>query len=366
MKNMKRIIALLLSVVMLFALVACGPKEPANNDNEQNNDNQQGEASFPTMTWKLGASGGETSTWIQAGKYFGDLISEKTGGAVTVECYGMDQLYGGNQVDGIQGVIDGTTDVDMHSNLIYASFSDKFSVVSLPFLFANTDEVDAVLDGAGGEALSAILEQDYNLHVMGIGENGFRHVSNNKNAIVTPADMNNLKIRVAGSKVLMEAYKAWGADFTTANWSEVYTGLQTGTYDGQENPVPTMDSSAIQEVQKYVTYWTGSYDCLFFTMNGDLYNSLSDELKAIVDECGQATVEYQRKINREADEGMLAKWESENGVEIHYLDDAEMVAFKELSDPVYDFYANLLVSDCGMSAEEATAFLAAFGVEVNL
>lgn len=365
MKNMKRIIALLLSVVMLLALVACGPKDD-NKGNEENNNENQGEASFPTETWKLGASGGETSTWIIAGKHFADLMSEKTGGAITVECYGMDQLYGGNQVDGIQGVIDGTTDVDMHSNLIYASFSNKFSVVSLPFLFANTDEVDAVLDGEGGAALAKILEEDYGLHFMGMGENGFRHVSNNKNAIVTPADMKGLKIRVAGSKVLMEAYKAWGADYTTANWSEVYTGLQTGTYDGQENPVPTMDSSAIQEVQKYVTYWTGSYDCLMFTMNGDKWNSLSPELQAIVTECAADTMAYQRKINREADEGMLAKWESENGVEIHYLTDEEMVAFKELSDPVYDFYAQLLMDECNMTADEVTTFLAAFGVEVTL
>lgn len=365
MKNMKRIIALLLSVVMLLALVACGPKDD-NKGNEENNNENQGEASFPTETWKLGASGGETSTWIIAGKHFAELMSEKTNGAITVECYGMDQLYGGNQVDGIQGVIDGTTDVDMHSNLIYASFSNKFSVVSLPFLFANTDEVDAVLDGEGGAALAKILEEDYGLHFMGMGENGFRHVSNNKNAIVTPADMKGLKIRVAGSKVLMEAYKAWGADYTTANWSEVYTGLQTGTYDGQENPVPTMDSSAIQEVQKYVTYWTGSYDCLLFTMNGAKWNSLSPELQAIVTECAADTMAYQRQINREADEGMLAKWESENGVEIHYLTDEEMAAFKELSDPVYDFYAQLLMDECNMTADEVTTFLAAFGVEVTL
>lgn len=361
MKNMKKIIALLLSVVMLLTLVACGPKTE-NNDDQNNNDDQQGEASFPTETWKLGASGGETSTWIIAGKHFADLMSEKTGGAITVECYGMDQLYGGNQVDGIQGVIDGTTDVDMHSNLIYASFSNKFSVVSLPFLFANTDEVDAVLDGEGGAALGKILEEDYGLHFMGIGENGFRHVSNNKNPIVTPDDMKGLKIRVAGSKVLMEAYKDWGADFTTANWSEVYTGLQTGTYDGQENPIPTMDSSAIQEVQKYVTYWTGSYDCLLFTMNGAKWNSLSPELQAIVTECAADTMEYQRQINREADEGTMARWEADNGVEIHRLTEDEAVAFKELSQPVYTFYYDLLQSECGMSADEATAYLAAFGV----
>lgn len=367
--KLKRLIALVLCLVMVLALAACGSsgdKQTDTPDDSQGENSGNETSGFEPMTWKLGASGGDTSTWIIAGKHFAELMSEKTDGAITVECYGLDQLYGGNQVDGIQGVIDGTTDVDMHSNLIYASFSDKFSVVSLPFLFANTDEADAVLDGEGGAALAKILEEDYGLHFMGMGENGFRHVSNNKNPIVTPDDMKNLKIRVAGSKVLMEAYAAWGADYTTANWSEVYTGLQTGTYDGQENPVPTMDSSAIQEVQKYVTYWTGSYDCLMFTMNGNLWNSLSPELQAIVTECAADTMAYQRQINREADAGMLEKWETENGVEIHYLTEDEMAAFKELSDPVYDYYANLLMTDCGMSKEETTEFLAAFGVEVTL
>ena len=323
---MKRFIALLLCLVMVLSLAACGGSK---TEDTQTNDGQEGTTTIEKQVWKFGSSGGETSTWVQAGKYFGELISEATDGAITVECYGQDQLFNGAQTDGIQGVIDNVTQIDMHSNLIYASFNDKFSVVSLPFLFANTDEVDAVLDGEGGEALSAVLE-GMGLHVLGIGENGFRHVTNSKHEIITPADMANLKIRVAGSSVLMDAYKSWGADYTTANWSEVYTGLQTGTFDGQENPVPTMDSAQIQEVQKYVTYWTGSYDCLFFTINQGLYDSLSPELQQIVDECGQKTVEYQREINRAADEETLARWESENGVTVHYLTEDEMVAFKEL------------------------------------
>ena len=358
---MKRFIALLLCLVMVLSLAACGGSK---TEDTQTNDGQAGTTTIEPQVWKFGSSGGETSTWVQAGKYFGELISEATDGAITVECYGQDQLFNGAQTDGIQGVIDNVTQIDMHSNLIYASFNDKFSVVSLPFLFANTDEVDAVLDGEGGEALSAVLE-GMGLHVLGIGENGFRHVTNSKHEIITPADMANLKIRVAGSSVLMDAYKSWGADYTTANWSEVYTGLQTGTFDAQEHPVPTMDSAQIQEVQKYVTYWTGSYDCLFFTINQGLYDSLSPELQQIVDECGQKTVEYQREINRAADEETLARWESENGVTVHYLTEDEMVAFKELSDPVYDSYAQLLM-DKGMSADEVTSFLAAFGVEVNL
>ena len=360
---MKRFIALLLCLVMVLSLAACGGGDDAKEPETSKELGQ--ETGFEEMNWKFGISAGETSTWAEAGRYFGELMGEATGGAVTVDVYATDQLFGGSQTDGIQGVIDNTTQIDMHSNLIYASFDDRFSVVSLPFLFANTDEVDAVLDGEGGDALKAILEE-MGLHVLGIAENGFRHVTNSKHEIITPADMTGLKIRVAGSSVLMDAYKAWGSDYTTANWNEVYTGLQTGTYDGQENPVPTMDASQIQEVQKYITYWTGSYDCLFFTMNKGLYDSLSPELQAIVDENGQKTAEYQREINRAADEETLARWETDNGVTVHYLTEDEMAAFKELSDPVYDNYAKLLMEEKGMSAEDVTAFLGAFGVEVNV
>jgi C4-dicarboxylate transporter DctM subunit len=316
------------------------------------------------MTWKFACSAGETSTWMEAARYFGDLISEATGGAVTVDYYPSDQLTSGSQTDGIQACMDGTTELSMHSNLIYSSFDDRFSVVSLPFLFDSTDAADAVLDGEGGDALQEVLGE-YGLHCMGLAENGFRHVTNSKHEIKTPVDMEGLVIRVAGSSVLMEAYGAWGANYTKANWSEVYTGLQTGTYDGQENPVPTMDSASIQEVQKYVTYWTGAYDCLFFVMNAELYNSLSPELQAIVDDCGQQACEYQREINRAGDEEILARWESENGMTVHYLTADEMVAFKTLSDPVYDIYAQMLLDD-GYDADFVTNYLASFGVTVEL
>ena len=358
---MKKWIAVLLVLAMCLSLAACGG-EKAADESAQDNEETSG---FETMVLKYGCSGAEQTTWVAAGRLFGDLVSEATDGAVTVEIFSNDQLYGGNQVEGIQGVIDGTTDVDMHSNLIYASFDDRFSAVSLPFLFATDEDAYAVLDGKGGEALSEILEE-MGLHVLGIGENGFRHVTNSKREITCPEDMKNLKIRVAGSSVLMSAYKAWGADYTTANWSEVYTGLQTGTFDGQENPVPAIDAGGVAEVQNYITYWTGSYDCTFFVINKALYDSMSPELQAIVDDAGKQAAAYQRELNADYDEETLARWESEGTMKVHILTEDEMAAFKELSDPVYEEYAQLLIDEKGMSADEVEAFLAAFGVTVDL
>lgn len=338
---MKKFIALFLCVAMLLSITACGGSKPAASAAAPAAPAASAAApaasaaapKFEKMTWKFACSATETSTWVQAGKKFGEIVADKTGGAVTVEYYPADQLTGGNQKEGIQALMDGTTELSMHSNLIYSGFDQRFNVVSLPFLFATTADADAKLDGEGGKALAKVLEEK-GLHFLGTAENGFRHVTNSKKEIKTPADMKDLKIRVAGSALLNKSYELWGADYANANWSEVFTALQTGTYDGQENPLPTADAASIQEVQKYCTYWTGAYDCLFFCMNNDLYKSLSPELQAIVDEAGLEACRYQRELNRAEDEKVIKKWE-DAGVTIHRLTEAEAAEFKKLSDPVY-------------------------------
>jgi C4-dicarboxylate transporter DctM subunit len=267
------------------------------------------------------------------GRDFGDMVSEATGGAVTVEVYAADQLTAGSQTEGIQGVIDGTIELSAHSNIIYSNFDQRLNVVSLPFLFDSFDDVDAKLDGEAGEAVGEVVES-MGLHLLGIAENGFRHPTNSVRPIESLADMQGLKLRVAGSTLLNAEYDAWGANWTNANWSEVYTGLQTGTYDGQENPLPTADGASIAEVQKYVTYWTGVYDCIFFTMNGELYDSLSPELQAIVDECGQKAAQNQRELEREGDQEVLEKWKAA-GVTVTELSDEAVAEFKEASASIY-------------------------------
>jgi C4-dicarboxylate transporter DctM subunit len=267
------------------------------------------------------------------GNDFGQMVSDATGGAVTVEVYASDQLTSGSQTEGIQGVIDGTIELSAHSNIIYSNFDARLNVVSLPFLFDSYDDVDAKLDGDAGKAVGEVVES-MGLHLLGIAENGFRHPTNSVRPIESLADMKGLKLRVAGSQLLNAEYEAWGANWTNANWSEVYTGLQTGTYDGQENPLPTADGASISDVQKYVTYWTGVYDCIFFTMNGELYDSLSPELQAIVDECGQKAAQNQRELERQGDQEVLEKWKNA-GITVTELSDDAIAEFKEASASIY-------------------------------
>ena len=343
---MKKFLALILALAMSLSLVACGggkTEEPAKTDDTATEAPAEGETTFEKQTWKFACSATENTCWADMGRDFGKMVSDATGGAITVEVYAADQLTAGNQSEGIQAVIDGTTELSAHSNLIYSAFDQRLNVVSLPFLFDSFDDVDAKLDGDGGKAVGEVVES-MGLHLLGIGENGFRHPTNSVRPIESLADMKGLKLRVAGSELLNREYALWGANWANANWSEVYTGLQTGTYDGQENPLPTADGASIAEVQKYVTYWTGVYDCIFFTMNGELYDSLSPELQKIVDECGQKAAQNQRKLEREQDQLVLQKW-ADAGVTVSELTPEAAAEFKAASEPCYTEFEDILTPE---------------------
>ena len=283
---------------------------------------------------------------------FGKLMEQATGGKIKVDVYAADQLTNGNQSEGIQALMNGDpVQISMHSNLIYSAFDPRFNVVSLPYLFDSTEDADRILDGEGGEKMKEILSS-YGLHCMGLAENGFRELTNSVRPVKSVDDMKNLKLRVAGSNLLMKCYELWGADATNMNWSETYTALQQKTVDGQENPLPAIDAASVQEVQKYVSMWNANYDCLFFCINQDLYDSLTPEQQAVVDECGQLAVRYEREINRAGDDEILSRWQNKNGVEVIPFEELDIESFKKATEPVEEWYINELKKQGYDDAEE--------------
>ena len=299
---------------------------------------------WPEMTWNFACSTTETSTWADGGRKFGELMEKATGGKVKVNIYAADQLTNGNQSEGIQALMNGDpVQISMHSNLIYSAFDPRFNVVSLPFIYDSYDDADAKFDGEAGEKLKEILGE-YGLHCMGIAENGFRELTNSKHEVKTVDDMKNLKVRVAGSNLLMECYKRWGADATNMNWSETYTALQQNTVEGEENPLPAIDAASVQEVQPYCSMWDAIYDCLFFCINQDIYESLTPEQQQVVDEAGQKAVEYERYINRSGDEEIMSRWEKSNGVTFTKKEDMDIDSFKKAVDGIDDWFVNELKS----------------------
>jgi C4-dicarboxylate transporter DctM subunit len=319
------------------------------------------DAEWDEVTWHFACSTGETSTWAKAGRYFAALMEESTGGKVKIVVDGFsDQLTNGSQPDGISALMEGDpVQFSMHSNLIYSSFDDRFNVVSLPYIFDDYDDVDAKLDGEAGEKLKDILS-DMNLECLGIAENGFRQLTNSKREVTSADDLSGLKIRVAGSNLLMKSYEDWKANATNMNWSETYTALQQNTVEGQENPLPAIDSASVQTVQNYISLWDAYYDCLFFCMNGDIYNSLTDAQKEVIDANGQKAVEYQRSINRYECDKLISDWEENDVIQVTYNEDIDTDSFKEATSDVADWFIDQLVNTDGFDEAEARALVEAF------
>ena len=312
-------------------------------------------------TWNFTCSTTETSTWADGGRKFGELMEKATGGKVKVNVYAADQLTNGNQSEGIQALMNGDpVQISMHSNLIYSAFDPRFNVVSLPFIYDSVEDADAKFDGEAGEKLKEILSE-YGLHCMGIAENGFRELTNSVREVKSVEDMKNLKIRVAGSNLLMECYKRWGADATNLNWSETYTALQQNTVEGQENPLPAIDAASVQEVQPYCSMWDAIYDCLFFCINQDIYNGLTPEQQAVVDEAGQKAVEYERYINRSGDEEIMDRWAEKNGVTFTQKEDMDIDSFKEAVDGIDQWFIEELKKQGYDDAEELVEAFAGIG-----
>ncbi len=320
----------------------------------------EGSEPWPEATWNFSCSPGDSCTWAQAGYYFNALMRQSTNDKIHVDIYAGEQLTNGDQVAGIQALMDGDTlQVSMHSNLIYANFDSRFNVVSLPFVFSDYDAIDAAFAGKGGQEMESVLAE-YGIHMMGIGDNGYRQITNSKHPITSASDLRDIKMRICSNDLCAEVYREWGCDATAMNWSETYTGLQQGTIDGQENPETSIDSASVQDVQKYFSQWNAYYDCIFFGINEEVYNQFTDEQKAVIDENAQKAMEYQRTINRRDIETLVEEWDETGAMEVTRNEDIDVASFKEASAGAYSWYEKQLMDTKSMTAEEAKSFVDAF------
>ena len=251
-------------------------------------------------------------------------------------CGAMDQ--------GCQMILDGTVDLDLRSITNYTLYDPALFAVVMPFMFSSNDDVDArLLNGSAGDLVKERVEA-LGVKVLGLAENGFRSVTNSKKEIKSPADLSGMKFRVPATACWVDTFKLFGADPTVMTFSEVFTALQQGAIDGQENPTDPIVSSKLYEVQNYLTKWNYAYDCLVMTCSQKLWDSLSEEDQAVFAEAGAAACAAEVAASREADAGNFQLM-ADNGMKITELTDAEMAAFKDAAAPIYDAYRKQIGDD---------------------
>lgn len=321
----------LMAVVLASGLVltACGGGDGANADGE-------------TYEWDFTVTTGNTSTWYEGAELFAEQVDEKSGGRMTVNIFPNEQLSNGNTVAGLEQLMNGEKELSFNSTIIYASIDPKFGAVNAPFLYTDLDQARATLEATGIEAYKE-ASAEHGVQLLAMGESGFRQLTNSRGPVRTPEDLKALKIRIPGIGLFDDIYKQLGANPTTMTFSEVFTALQQGTIDGQENPIDIIYTSGLNEVQDHLTVWNYVYDPLILGMNKDVYDSMSSEDQAIVDEAAKAAAELQIKNNRDKEDGELEELRST--MEVIELTEDEAGAFREAMNPVYEQYQDIWGED---------------------
>ncbi len=229
---------------------------------------------------------------------FRDALKEEMGDAVDIEFFDSGTL--GDEIVHMQQVRTGQLDViPIGSDAV--QLDKKFAVFDIPFLFSSREQVSEVLDGPIGDELDKSFQENAGLKVLGYGEIGFRHITNNVRPINTPADLEGLKLRTPGSQTRIMSFEMLGATPIKMNVGEIYLALQQGVIDGQENPFGNIAKWSWDEVQDYISLSRHVYTPITFVMNLARYESLTDEQRAAVDAAARRAVESSRAYGAEND-----------------------------------------------------------------
>lgn len=240
----------------------------------------------------------------------------------------------GDDAEATQSVRAGSIEMVVTGAAAIGGIEPAMSVFGLPFLFANDKEVDAVMTGPYFDYVAAKMPA-HDLILLSMWENGFRNATNSKHAISKVEDFRGLNMRVMQSNIYLDTFRRLGANPVPMAFGEVFTALETGAVDGQENPLSLIQASKFYEVQKYLTLTRHSYSPTPVLMSKKVWEGLNADEQALVKTCAAEGRVAQIKRSRDAAAEDLEKLKSE-GMQVSALGDAEMAKLREIVAPVYE------------------------------
>ncbi len=267
---------------------------------------------------------------------FAELIKERTGGRIDIKVYPAGQLGKGER-EITEAVQQGAVEMLITSTGPMGGFSPSINILDFPFLFRDFNHVDLVMDGAIGRKLLNDFEKA-NIKALAFWENGFRHLTNNKRAIKKAEDGKGLKIRTMENKVHLAAWKAAGYNPTPMAWGEVFTALQQGVIDGQENPIAIIASNKLWDAgQKFFSFTAHVYSPSPLLMTKKKFDGMPKEDQELFLKTALEVAKFQRKINRDAEENSMKEMASK-GVTV--VRDVDRESFKKAMAPVFDQFSS--------------------------
>ncbi len=289
-------------------------------------------AAFAQTELKLGHVGEPGPLIGAAADEFAKRVNGKLGGKYKVVTYGSSQLGGDKEL--LQKLKLGTVDMAEPSTVM-SSEADIFGVFEMPYLVKDREHMKRIEKELFWSRMEPQVEKK-GLKLLAVWENGFRHITNNKRPIVTPADLQGIKLRVPEGKWRVKMFQAYGANPSPMKYSEVFTALQTGVMDGQENPFAQIYSAKFYEVQKYLSLTGHVYSPAYLAVGLKKWNTLPADVRKTLETTArevQAWV-YEKAVKDDA--VLLQKMKESGSIQVNQ---ANKDAFIKASKPVYDEFA---------------------------
>lgn len=299
--NMKNLLTGSLVLILSLVLVGCG-----------------GDSSDSTSI-KLGHVQTEDSPWQDGAEKFKKEVEDNSDGEIEVEIYPNSNL--GGDTDLAEGMQAGSIDASLIAGVL-GDFEPSIQILNFPYLFDNEEEFDRIVHGDIGDEIADRLLESSDIRILDYWSRGPRQLTTNE-PVESIDDIQGLKVRLPEIKSMESAWQEMGASPTTMAWDEVYSALQQGTIDAQENPIPFSFSSNIQEVQDYVAITDHVYEFATLSFSEDTWDSLDSEQQKIVEEASEKATESYNDSVEETTEKNLEEMEDE-GMEVTHPDTKEM------------------------------------------
>lgn len=255
-----------------------------------------GSAFAQEMTLKLGHLANEENPWHLASVKFGEELSALTDGRIAVEVFPNESL--GKEIDLINGMQLGTVDMTITGESLQ-NWAPKAALLAVPYAFKTIEDMDAFASGDVGQQIKDQIIEKVQIRPIAYFARGARDLTSNR-PITSPADLNGLKMRVPNVPLFVDVWKALGANPGPMAFSEVFTSLQNGTIEAQENPLALIRSASFYEVQSHVNLTDHVRSWIYLTIAESTWNKLSEDDQAAVMEAAARAQAYERELFNES------------------------------------------------------------------
>lgn len=290
------------------------------------------DTSNASVVLKLGHIQSESDLWNLGAEKFRDKLAELSNGDIRVDIYPNSTL--GGDRDMAEGLQMGTVDIALIAGVL-SNFDDSISILEIPYLFRSPKEFETVIYGDIGNEIAQHVLDSSGIRILDWWERGPRKITSSK-PINSVADMKGLKIRIPEISAMEQVFDAWGAAATTMSWSEVYTSLQQGVIEAQENPIPFFYSGSIYEVNKYIANTDHKYEYVTMAMSDQTWQKLSEEQQGWVKEAAKYATDYENEAVTKVSEDDLKDMVDNDGVQVT---DPDTSGFISIADEVAPKYA---------------------------